>query len=570
MQELGFHTLLTVPVCEAGRTFGTMSFCRTVNPAAFTQEDASVAVELAARVAASLLKAELLRSTQQAREDALAEREAIRRLFSHVPAPVLMLSGPELRVTLVNDAYVATTLRQSQQDLLGKPIRQALPELEGQGFFELLENVFRTGETYNGREALALLKDHATGSMVEAYYDFVIQATHDIEGKIDGILNLNFEITAQVRARQRLESQKAQLERQTSELETIYRTAPIGLALFDPIDFRYLRLNDTQAEIVGLPADQILGRTLTEIAPIEGLKEMFAGPAAGIPLRNALLEGELPNDPGSHRYWTVNYSPVFAEDGSVRAITAASLEVTAQKRAENALIQSEKIAAVGRLASSIAHEINNPLEAVTNLLYLARQSRDPDEIHLYLETADLELRRISLITSQTLRFYRQSTRQTSVTAASLVETVLSLYQGRLQNSGVRVHTRPWVERPILCFEGEIRQVLNNLVGNALDAMPHGGRLLIRSHAITKPDTAAKDLVLTFADTGSGIPPETLKNIFEPFFTTKGMMGTGLGLWISKGIVEKHQGVLKVRSAQGKGTVFRLCLPFGSEEAAARP
>jgi PAS domain-containing protein len=138
------------------------------------------------------------------------------------------------------------------------------------------------------------------------------------------------DVTDRKNSEQALTLSRKEIERQWAELETIYRTAPIGLALFDPVEFRYLKLYDRQAEIVGLPPDQILGKTLTEIAPIEGLHEMFEGVAKGEPLRNALLEGELPMRPGEHRYWNVNYEPVFGPDGSVQAITAASLEITSQ------------------------------------------------------------------------------------------------------------------------------------------------------------------------------------------------------------------------------------------------
>jgi PAS domain S-box-containing protein len=564
IRELKFHCLLTVPVQDGDQHFGTLSFCRTVNPANFNEDDCRVAEELAHRVGGSLTNALLLRSMQKSNDQVRAEQEKLRQLFLQAPAPILTMSGPDLCVTLANPGYVRMLRRASESEVVGKTIREALPELEGQGFFELLDDVYRSGKPYLGSEMPASLENAATGELEDGYFNFIYQPTFDPEGQVDGIMVFATEITEQVASRKEIEKREILLRRQTSELETVYKTAPIGLALFDPVDYRYLRLNDRQASIVGRPAAEILGKTLTEIAPIEGLREMFDGPARGIPLENALLEGELPTQPGEHRYWTVNYFPVFAEDGSVQAITAASLEITAQKRAEQALIQSEKIAAVGRLASSIAHEINNPLESITNLLYIARNSKDVGEIHQYLEVADRELRRISLIASQTLRFYRQSTRPQAIQCQALVESVLGLYQGRLVNSGVTVEMGEWVERPIECLEGEIRQVLNNLVGNALDAMPHGGRLVVRSREATDWKTGRKGLALTFADTGGGISATAQKRIFEPFFTTKGLNGTGLGLWISKEIVEKHEGHLKLRSTQKpgrSGTVFTLFLPY---------
>jgi len=564
IRELKAHCLLTVPVQDGDRHFGTFTFCRTVNPATFNEDDCHVAEELAHRVGASLTNAFLFRSMERSSAELRAEQQKLRQFFLQAPAPIMVSHGPEHTITLVNAEYVRIIRRSSASELVGKTIRQALPELEGQRFFELLDQVYQTGKAYVGREMVGHLENVRTGEVEEAYFNFVYQPTVDSNGKVDGILTLAVEITEPVRARIEIEKREELLRRQASEIESVYKTAPIGLALFDAVDYRYLRLNDQQASIVGKPAAEILGKTLTEIAPIEGLREMFDGVARGVPLENALLEGELPSQPGAHRYWTVNYFPVFAEDGSVQAITAASLEITAQKRAEQALIQSEKIAAVGRLASSIAHEINNPLESITNLLYIARTSNDVDDIHHYLETADRELRRISLIASQTLRFYRQSTRPQAIQCQSLVESVLGLYQGRLVNSGVRVEADRWISQPVECLEGEIRQVLNNLVGNALDAMPHGGRLIVRSRTATDWRTGRRGLTLTFADTGSGISPKAQKRIFEPFFTTKGLNGTGLGLWISKEIVEKHQGRLKLRSSQKaghSGTVFSLFLPF---------
>ena len=201
----------------------------------------------------------------------------------------------------------------------------------------------------------------------------------DVYPTPEGIVTFSRDVTQERAAREALREKSEQAERQRTEIETVYRTAPIGLALFDTKDFRYLRLNDRQAEFFGLNPEQIVGRTLTEMAPIEGLKELFEQVLRGEPVINFPLEGELVTRPGEHRYWTVSYFPVVSADGAVQAITAASLEITQQKKAERALMQNEKLVAVGRLAASIAHEINNPLESVTNLLYLADCSDDQAE-----------------------------------------------------------------------------------------------------------------------------------------------------------------------------------------------
>ena len=358
-------------------------------------------------------------------------------------------------------------------------------------------------------------------------------------------------------------------ERQRAELETVYQTAPIGLAQFDPVEFRCLRLNGRQAEIFGLPPEEIVGRHLKEIAPIGGLHEMLQTAAEGHTIKNRTVEGELPTRPGERRVWDVSFAPVFGEDGSVQAVTGAWLDITHLKKAEEALVQSEKLAAVGRLASSISHEINNPLEAITNLLYLISQSDHlPDDLRIYVHMAQSELLRVSQIATQTLRFHRQADKPTWVSPAELLDAVLNLYHGRLTNSGVRVQTSYATEKKILCFENDIRQVLNNLIANAIDAMRQGGRLVVRAHDATQPSTGRRGVRLTIADTGHGMPEPVRHRLFQPFYTTKGMNGTGLGLWISEGIVRRHQGRIEVRSCQHPvhhGTVFTLFLPVEEEQ-----
>jgi PAS domain S-box-containing protein len=381
----------------------------------------------------------------------------------------------------------------------------------------------------------------------------------------DGIMVYFRDVTQEKLAVEEIRRKTFQTESQLAEIETVYRTAPIGLALFDLPDYRYVRLNDRQAAFFGLQPEQIVGRTLTEMAPIEGLRELFDQVRDGKPVTNYPLEGTLITDPDNYRYWTVSYFPVYGPDGSIQGITAASLEITQQKKAEQALIQSEKLAAVGRLASSIAHEINNPLEAVTNLLYLARHSDDITEVRGYLDNAEIELRRVAAITNQTLRFHKQATSPMAIPAETLLKSVLSIYQGRISNSPVRICERHRTLQPIRCFEGEIRQVLTNLINNALDAMnSEGGTLFLRTRLGCNWSKGDRGIVITIADTGSGMDPQTLARVFDPFFTTKGITGTGLGLWVSKQIVDRHRGQLRVRSSnspQRHGTVFNLFLPF---------
>jgi PAS domain S-box-containing protein len=456
----------------------------------------------------------------------------------------------DYRITFLNKR--AAQLLSPGGEILGTKLFETFPAAVYDGS-PFLDNYVRSME---GGEATEF----------ETFYPEPLNMTLHVQSypAENGIIIFFRDVSENRASQEALRHKTEEVERQHAELETIYRTAPIGLALFDLDDYRYLRLNDRQAAFFGLRPEDIVGRTVTEMAPITGLRELFDRVAGGEPVISHTVEGTLVTDPGEYRYWTVSYFPVYGPDGKIQAITAASLEITQQKKAELALFQSEKLAAVGRLASSIAHEINNPLEAVTNLMYLARSSDDMVEVHALLDAAEIELRRVSAITAQTLRFHKQASSPQAVTAAQLMDSVLSIYQGRILNSRVRVSRRMRGTAEFRCFEGEIRQVLSNLVSNALDAMPEGGRLLLRSRLGRHWETGERGVVMTVADTGVGMSPATREKLFHAFFTTKGLTGTGLGLWVTKEIVARHHGTLHLRSSQSPqhhGTVFSLFLPF---------
>lgn len=302
-----------------------------------------------------------------------------------------------------------------------------------------------------------------------------------------------------------------------------------------------------------------------------GVWECFAVSADAEPQFKELFEramyedtsGELEAELKEPVRFTLGLEAFPSEDG----IVTFSRDITKLKLAAAALMQNEKLAAVGRLASSISHEINNPLEAVTNLLYLARNATDLSEADPFLKQADVELRRVSAITSQTLRFHRQSTRPTQATFLKLVEGVFTGQHSRLTNFKIKVNERNRAMLPILCLEGEIRQVLHNLIGNGIDAMAGGGgTLYLRGRDGRNWRTGQHGMIITIADTGSGMSDLVLKRVFDAFYTTKGIGGTGLGLWISKEIIDRHSGSLSVKTSQQTrhhGSVMRLFLPSHS-------
>ncbi len=233
-------------------------------------------------------------------------------------------------------------------------------------------------------------------------------------------------------------------------------------------------------------------------------------------------------------------------------------------RAQEALLRSEKLAITGRLAASIAHEINNPLESVTNLLYLMRSNPEPAEQQRYLAQAEHELARVAEITKQTLRFYREPSEPTATDVAAVLDSVLKLYSQRISAAGITLEldqaTQP---ATVLSSPGELRQVIANLIGNAIDAMRTGGRLRVRI-SVRGNRKCCGCIRLTIADTGTGIPREVLPTIFEPFVTTKGETGTGLGLWVTAEIMKRNGWSIRARSstsAPHRGTVFSIVIPM---------
>ncbi len=290
--------------------------------------------------------------------------------------------------------------------------------------------------------------------------------------------------------------------------------------------------------------------------------QQSADSVIGAPLRNAgqaLGAILFVLETGKRRYAEADL--VYAADIADRvalALDNARL-YSAQRSAQEALIQSEKLAAAGRLSAAIAHELNNPLEAITNLLYLIETSSGlPEEVRGYAKEALSELERLSHITRQSLGFYRELSTARSFNLSENVEDTLHLYARRLAAKGITTGTHLHPDLAAFAIPGEIRQVVSNLIVNALDAMEQGGNLEIKTY-----ESKRGEVVISVRDNGPGMPEEIQSRVFEPFFTTKPGTGTGLGLWVSETIVRKHHGRLELQSSQtgeARGTTMLVVLP----------
>jgi signal transduction histidine kinase len=382
-----------------------------------------------------------------------------------------------------------------------------------------------------------------------------------------------------------IEEQRSGLNDTLALLDSMLANAPIGFAFFDR-KFRFVRVNQFLADMNHTSISRHLGRTVFEVFPESAAVPMQRGIdsvfESGSAVQDLELTGELDTHPSRVRSWLVNIYPVHTSTNAVRWVGAVIVDTTQRRNSEDALRKTEKLAAAGRLAASIAHEINNPLEAVTNLLYLIRlQDSLGPETRQYVELAQHEVARVSEITQQTLRFYRQSTLPVTANVSELLDSVLTLHQGRVTTLQVEVQRIYQPDVELFCFVGEMRQLFANLIGNALDAMTPGpGRLVLsvrRSRSWRDP--SVEGVRFSVFDTGCGMSDEVLSRIFEPFFTTKEATGTGLGLWVSAEIIRKHHGAIRIRSRAyadtnhsgpfSHGTGFMIFFPLvRSEEAVA--
>jgi signal transduction histidine kinase len=280
----------------------------------------------------------------------------------------------------------------------------------------------------------------------------------------------------------------------------------------------------------------------------------------------------------SHVVPTENYTALSTEDDRLRHISllqqraqAAETEAAGRLRAEEALRQSEKLAATGRLAATIAHEINNPLEAISNAIYLARSS-SPSDVAMYLKIADEELSRVAQITKQTLGFYRETATPGIVKLSVILDELLSLFSRKLQAKNLSIEKQYRGELEVWGLEGELRQVFANQIANAIYAMPQHGCLTIRIRRSKSWSNGQRPgTTVSIIDTGSGISQESITKIFDPFFTTKQDVGNGLGLWITQGIVTRHGGSIRVKSTthpDASGTIFTTFLPHHNDNTPA--
>ena len=495
---------------------------------------------------------ERIRSLNTELKQRLTELETIMQVL---PVGVAVAHDPECKTLTVNP-----TLRQ----LLGMEQHEASPEQASDDWenrpFEVYQNgkpvpasmmpvprAAATGKPVGAVELEYRLREGKVSHMLTSASPLL-----DDTGQVRGAVGVIFDVTS----RKRMED----MLRERAELLDLANEAIMVRDLKGTLQF----WNSGAEDLYGWKREEVIGKNVHEV-----LQTTYPSPLIDIEqtiARDGRWQGNLTQSTKDGRKLVVasRQAVKLEESGAPGALLEINRDITAQLLAEDALRKAERLAAMGRVAGIIAHEINNPLEAITNAFYLLREHKSLDEEARYLaKMAEEELGRVAHITRQTLSFYRESQQATAFSVAGVLDDVLELQSRKLRMSGIVLDKKYATQGAIIGFPSELKQVFLNLVGNAIQAMPDGGRLRVRVSESNGHRHKARGVRVTVCDTGTGISPADAKRLFEPFFTTKDTKGTGLGLWISKGIVQKYDGAIRFRSVRLNGaraTCFSVFLP----------
>jgi PAS domain S-box-containing protein len=336
-----------------------------------------------------------------------------------------------------------------------------------------------------------------------------------------------------------------------NNLDAIFLTVPDG---------RTGAANPAACAMFGMTEEEICRRGRQGLSDLDDPR---LAPALEERARTGKFKGELSFFRNNGTKFNCEVNSVILPGDEPRSFVILH-DITERKLAEEALLRSEKLASVGRMAASVAHEINNPLAAVMNALYLARTvAHIPEATRQYLDMADDELQRVSHITRQSLGFYREASLPQRVSVNAIMDSVVDLLRGKIKAKGARIEKQYDGNLEVTGVGGELRQVFSNLLANSLDAIAEAGTIRLRASSSTCTNSGQRRVRITVADDGTGIAAATLPRIFEPLFTTKGSTGSGLGLWVSKQIIEKHHGSMQVHSCtfgERRGTALSILLP----------
>ncbi len=444
------------------------------------------------------------------------------------------------------------------------------------------------------RKLLAGIVDDQEHRRVSAVQRWQAELRHTVEALIGSALVVGLLIGSFARNRLHLvsdafqETLKALRRHAQATYDSEQRLRAVLISLGEAVvvcdlDGTIEMMNSAAEELSGWTLAEAAGKQFDNVFPLRAGESHYV-PESPITLVRRELKTIMSNEPfslvrrdGSEVIVDQTGAPVYERNGQVAGVVLVLRDVTQQRRTQAALLSSEKLATAGRLAATIAHEIHNPLDSVANLLYLMKTGSSAEENEAFLDTARTELDRATQISRSLLGMYRESRTAVALDVSELLQSVLLLLQRRLVQAGIHVQTHLASPAIVTGFPVELRQVFTNLLTNAADASAAGNTIVVSTEAVTGPATdngtgeGRTGILVTIRDEGSGIPEEIRGRLFQPFFSTKGEAGTGLGLWVSKGIVQRHDGLIQLESSTEPGhhgTAISVFLPRGIAPPAA--
>jgi len=480
--------------------------------------------------------------------DASEAEKAQRRLAAIIESSEDAIASKDLNGIITSWNKSAERLfGYTAEEIIGQPVTVIIPpELHGDE--PKILGKIRSGERI---EHFQTVRVHKNGQRINV--SLTVSPIKDAKGTIVGAAKIVRDITRQKK-----------LEEAALRLAAIVESSDDAIASKDLNGF-VTSWNRSAEKLFGYKAEEIIGKHITLIIPPELHHDedmILSKIRRGEKIHH--FETIRLHKNGERVEVSLTISPIKDDDGHVIGAAKIVRNITETNKIERALRVTEKLAAAGRMAATVAHEINNPLEAVTNLVYLAKRDLSSnDRVAGYLELASRELDRVAHITRQTLGFYRDTSSPVRFNVAEMLDDLLLLYEKRFESRGIKLQKQYGNDLEITALAGEIRQAFSNVITNAIDAMPEGGTLALRAtKSLDWSNSQHHGVRITFLDTGTGIEVKHRKNIFQPFFTTKIDVGTGLGLWITRGILEKHRGSIRMKSrtGHGHGTAFSIFLP----------
>jgi PAS domain S-box-containing protein len=476
--------------------------------------------------------------------------------------PSLVFWGKEL-VQLYNDAFIPL-LAERHPSGLGQTAQKCWSDawhIVGPN----LRRVIKDGETVSHENAvIPVVRDGRLQDIRWTYsYSPIYGAGAEAGGHALGVLVVCQDVTREMTAAQELQKsgeKTRESAKRLGELAAIVASSD-DVILSKDLNGIITSWNDAATRVFGYSADEMIGTSILRLIP-EHLhsdeKTIIESVRAGRRVEH-FETVRLAKD-GRLVEVSLTVSPIKDEEGLVIGASKILRDVSGRKRMEQSLLQAEKIAATGRMAATIAHEVNNPLEAVMNLLYLLRGKITDDEGRDFLATAEDELGRVSHIAKQTLGYYREHAAASLASVSEIAQHALTIYEPRCTASGIVVRRSISPSTKIVLRRGEIMQVVSNLIANSIYAMPKGGTL---SLSVIDASSAGDGVVVTVEDDGVGIAPTDLPRVFDAFFTTRTTVGTGIGLFVAKQFVEGHGGRIYIESScesNRHGTTIRIFLP----------